>query len=348
MGPLRRGAGERRVVGVTLLVVTDERCELHSAGAGHPESPERLDAVRIGLTDADRAGALVFAASFEVDDAALHRVHAPDYVAAVESFCLTGGGRLDPDTAVVPASLTAARLAAGSGLYAAQRLRAGDAAAALCAVRPPGHHARPGAAMGFCLFNNIAVLAASLAAEGERVLIVDVDVHHGNGTQEMFWDDPRVGYVSIHQWPWYPGTGAADETGGAGAPGGVLNVPVPAGATGDVYDAAVDELVVPFAEDFAPDWLCISLGFDAHRADPLATLSLSSADFGRIVARLLRLVPTGRCIALFEGGYDLDAIAASTAASVAALVGEVSRTEEATSGGPGRDVIADLVARRDR
>ncbi len=336
-----------RLVSVTLLVVADERCELHTAGSGHPERPERLDAVRIGLRDADRAGALVFAEPFEADDTALMRVHAPEYVRAIVTFCLTGGGQLDPDTAVVPASLPAARLAAGSGLFAVDQLRAGVADAALCAVRPPGHHARPDAAMGFCLFNNVAVTAASLADQGERVLIVDVDVHHGNGTQETFWDDPRVGYVSIHQWPWYPGTGSATETGGDGAPGGTLNVPLPAGATGDVYDAAVDSLVVPFAERFAADWLCISLGFDAHRADPLAAVSLSAADFGRIVGRLSRLVPAGRCIALLEGGYDLAAIAASTEATVAAFTGVGSAGEPATSGGPGRDIVDGLAAAAD-
>lgn len=335
----------RRVVVVTLLVVADERCGLHDAGSGHPERPERLDAVGLGLRDAARAGALAFEEPFMADDTALARVHAPAYVSAVTTFCLTGGGSLDPDTAVVPASLDAARLAAGSGLYAAERLRAGAADVALCAVRPPGHHARPGAAMGFCVFNNVAVLAAALADAGERVLVVDVDVHHGNGTQEMFWDDPRVGYVSVHQWPWYPGTGSESETGGAGAPGGVLNVPLPAGATGDVYDDALDALIVPFAERFAPDWLCISLGFDAHRADPLATLALSAADFGRVVARLVGLVRHGRCVAFLEGGYDLDAIAASTAASVAAITGEGAVNESPTAGGPGRDVVARLAAR---
>jgi acetoin utilization deacetylase AcuC-like enzyme len=342
---------------VTLLVVADERCALHFAGSGHPERPERVDAVLLGLHDAQRDGALELCVPPPATHDAIERVHTPDYVAAVTSFCLTGGGHLDPDTAVVPESLEAAHLAAGSGLHAIDVLRAGRATAALCAVRPPGHHARPGAAMGFCVFNNVAVTAAALAAAGERVLIVDVDVHHGNGTQEMFWDDPRVAYASIHQWPWYPGTGTTTETGGAAAPDGICNVPVPAGATGDVYEAALDTVVVPFAEHFAADWLCISLGFDAHRADPLAEVALSSGDFGRIVAKLRRLVPPGRTIALFEGGYDLGAIAASTAAAVAALTDTtpgvatpaVGIGEEApTSGGPGRNVIAARAERGER
>ncbi len=319
---------------------------MHFAGAGHPERPERVDAVAVGLHDARRNGVISHAVPTPATDAQLERVHAAAYVAAVRAFCLSGGGHLDPDTAVVPESLEAALLAAGSGLRAVEALRAGEADTALCAVRPPGHHARPGAAMGFCVFNNVAVTAATLAADGERVLVVDLDVHHGNGTQEAFWNDPDVAYVSIHQWPWYPGTGGADETGGADAPGGVLNVPLPAGATGDVYAAAVEELIVPFAEAFAPDWLCLSLGFDAHRADPLAEIALSAGDFGLVVATLVGLVPPGRCVAMFEGGYDLGAIATSTAATVAAMTGDAVETEAPTSGGPGRRVVESLVARR--
>lgn len=324
---------------MTLIVVADERCALHLAGPGHPERPERVDAVLGGLADAGLGDGLRIVVPEPASDADLERVHSPAYVTSIVSFCMTGGGRLDPDTAVVPASLDAARLAAGSGARAVQALRAGEGDVALCAVRPPGHHARPGAAMGFCVFNNIAVTAAALAEAGERVLIVDVDVHHGNGTQEMFWDEPRVAYASVHQWPWYPGTGAAHERGGSGAPEGICNVPVPAGATGDVYLAAVDRIIVPFAERFDPDWLCISLGFDAHRADPLAEVELSAGDFGRILERLVSLVPPGRRVVMFEGGYDLDAIRSSTAASVAALTGEPATGEAPTAGGPGRDVV---------
>ena len=197
--------------------------------------------------------------------------------------------------------------------------------------------------MGFCLFNNVAVTAAALAEQGERVLIVDVDVHHGNGTQEAFWHRPEVAYTSIHQWPLYPGSGEATEVGGGDGTGMNLNIPVPEGATGDVYQAALDRLVVPFAERFAPTWLLVSLGFDAHRADPLAGVALSAGDFADIMAVLQRLVPEGRLVVLLEGGYQLDAVASSTGASLAALAGAAYRPEPATSGGPGHQVIDLLV-----
>ncbi|MBS1848717.1 MAG: histone deacetylase, partial [Actinobacteria bacterium] len=288
---------------MALLIVADERCARHVAGVGHPERPERLDAVMAGVVAAHVDGALEFESPTPAGDDDLERVHDPGYVTALHSRCVTGGGRLDPDTAVVPASWEAARLAAGAGLCAIDALVSGRVDDVVCAVRPPGHHARPGAAMGFCLFNNVAVTAATLAEHGDRVLVVDIDVHHGNGTQEMFWNDPRVAYVSIHQWPWYPGTGAVDEVGGPGAPGGILNVPVPAGTTGDTYDAAFESLVVPFSEAFAPDWVCVSLGFDAHRADPLAEVALSAGDYARLVGRIRSLVGPRRSIVFLEGGY---------------------------------------------
>ena len=331
-----------------MLFVTDDRCRMHVAGPHHPERPERLVAVVDGIERAGLREVLVPHVPAPAPIEALERVHDPAYVAAVRAFCLTGGGNLDADTGVVPASYEAALLAAGSGLDAIDALRAGRVDAALCAVRPPGHHARPASAMGFCLFNNIAVAAASLAADGERVLIVDVDVHHGNGTEEMFFDDPDVAYASLHEWPLYPGTGDVTDVGRGPGTGTTLNVPVPADATGDVYQAAIDTLIVPFAEAFAPTWLLISLGFDAHRSDPLAGVSLSAGDFGAIVTVLRGLVPQGRCLAILEGGYDLAAVAASSAASVAALAGLDRYPESPTSGGPGRQVVDLLVEARDR
>lgn len=342
--PRIRGACS--VPGVSVLYFSDERFVDHVAGPGHPEAPERLAAVRRGVTDAGLDDLLVPLVPTPASVDAVERVHDRAYLERLRHICVTGGGLLDQDTGVVPLSHEAAMLAAGAGLDAVAALRDGVGDAAFCAVRPPGHHARPAQAMGFCLVNNVAVTAAALAAAGERVVIVDYDVHHGNGTQEIFWDDDRVGFVSIHQWPLYPGTGDVDEVGGPLAEGSVLNVPVPANATGDVYLMAFDELVVPFVERFGADWVLLSAGFDAHRADPLAGVRLSAGDFGLLTERVVALAPRGRCIAFLEGGYDLEALGRSAAAAIGALGGVVTRPEEPTSGGPGRSVIEVLVEHR--
>jgi len=320
---------------------------LHDPGAGHPESPRRLRAVAEGIAAAGFAEGVVPFEPRRATDVELDRVHHPRYVAALARLCSAGGGRLDPDTAVVAASEEAARRAAGAGPDAIARLRAGEADAAFLALRPPGHHARPSGAMGFCLFNNVAVAAAALVAEGERVLILDWDAHHGNGTQEAFYEEPEVLFFSLHQYPYYPGTGALDEVGAGAGEGRTINLPFPAGTSGDAYRAAFDEVLAPAAEQFAPTWLLVSAGFDAHRADPLTDLGLTSGDFADLAARAARLVPPGRRLFFLEGGYDLEALGRSAAATLGALLGVDYRPEPPTAGGPegGPTLAAQAVAR---
>ncbi len=302
-----------------LLHFTDDLFARHSNGAGHPERPERLAAATAGIR---------MAAGVEIIDAEpppvarrdLERVHSPDYITAIEGFCKAGGGRLDPDTGAVPDSWGAALRAAGAGMEAMRRLETGEAEASFLTVRPPGHHALAARAMGFCLFNNIAVVAAALLERGRRVTIVDWDVHHGNGTQAMFYDNPDLQYVSLHQFPAYPGTGWFDELGEGRARGTTINLPLPPRTGGDVYRQAIAELG-PVVGEFGPDWVLVSAGYDAHDRDPLADLRLVEADYGMLGESVSRLAPPGRLIMFLEGGYDLGAIKRSVAATVEGVAG---------------------------
>jgi acetoin utilization deacetylase AcuC-like enzyme len=336
--------GEARVL--IGSVVDDDR---HETGSGHPERPARLRAVRDGI---DAVGLDDCIANLDARPARiteLSRVHDELYLDALAQLCDAGGGQLDPDTTAAPGSWETAVRGAGLGLSAVEALRADGAVAAFVAPRPPGHHATALHAMGFCLLNNVAITAAALADDGERVAVIDWDVHHGNGTQSIFWNDKRVLFASLHQWPAYPGTGRAEETGGPGARGLNINVPLPPGATGDVALAAIDEIVAPAVDAFAPTWVLVSAGYDAHRDDPLADLAWSAGDYATLTARMLEFAPgPGRVIAFLEGGYDLDALAASAGATVAALAGERWMPEGPTSGGPGRDAVAAARSTRTR
>jgi acetoin utilization deacetylase AcuC-like enzyme len=314
---------------------------------GHPERPSRVEAVASGLDDldlgTDRLHAEARVATFDE----LATVHDRGYLRNLEAFCAEGGGKADPDTYATRVTWDAARAAAGAGLAAVDALANNEADVAFVAARPPGHHALADRAMGFCLVNNVAVAATALADRGERVLIVDWDVHHGNGTEALFWDDDRVCYVSTHQDRLYPGTGAASDTGGAGAPGLTVNIPLPAGATGDVMERAFDDVVAPVVDAFAPTWVLVSAGFDAHRDDPLASLALSSGDFARLATIVRGYAPAASRLAIFlEGGYDLDALRASAAATLGAIVGAGTPAEVPTNGGPGTDAVARARAAR--
>ncbi len=285
-----------------------------------PERVGRLDAVISGVREA--LAQVVDLEAPMIDRSVLQVVHSREYIDQIKEFCEQGGGGLDPDTYAVPGSFRAALHAAGAGPAAVEALDAGAGDAAFVAVRPPGHHAERSRAMGFCLFNNVAVAAAFLRSRGERVAIVDWDVHHGNGTQDTFYRDPDVLYLSIHEFPFYPGTGWVDECGAGPGEGTVVNVPLPGGTSAESYLAAFGQLIAPVVQQFAPDWILISNGYDAHRLDPLGGMRLESQHYGWLASWLVAQVPAARVIAFLEGGYDFDALRTGAAATVDGLVGD--------------------------
>ena len=290
----------------------------HHPGVGHPERPERLKAVLDALDDAGLSGDRRAATEAPIAD--LERLHPVAYVARLLTAApVSGLNQLDADTILSPGSVRAARLAAGAVVDAVRAVARGETARAFAAVRPPGHHAEPDRAMGFCLFSNVAVAARVAQAEGmARVAVIDFDVHHGNGTQAAFESDDSLFLGSIHQMPLYPGTGAASETG----VGNIVNAPVPPHAAREAWRATFSGGLMPALESFAPDLILISAGFDAHRRDPLAHQSLEAADFAwatRAVIEVARSCCAGKVVSSLEGGYDLEGLGRSAAAHVQAL-----------------------------
>lgn len=286
----------------------------HPTPRGHPERPERINAAIAGVCASGHDVLRAEPPPAAFDDLLL--VHDADYVDAIGAFCARGRGALDPDTFAGPESWEAALRAAGAGYAAVEALRVGGADGAFVAMRPPGHHAERARAMGFCLFNNVAITAARLLVDGKRVAVVDWDVHHGNGTQNTFYAEPSVLYISLHESPQYPGTGHLHETGTGAARGTTVNLPMPTGSDGRDYGEAFSRVVLPILRAFAPDWLLVSAGYDAHRADPLAGIRLESADYGIMAGAVTAIVPPSRTVFLLEGGYDLDALQASVSATI--------------------------------
>ena len=305
----------------------DPLYEEHMTGPGHPERPERLP---VAMKALEESGLLTKVETRSPRDATVEEielVHGRSYIELVQRVANGGGGNLDMDTALSEASYRAALRAAGALVESVDRCVAGDMSRSFCMVRPPGHHALPNRGMGFCLFNNVAIGALyALEKKGlNRVIIVDWDAHHGNGTQDVFYSDPRVLYVSLHQYPHYPGSGWVDETGGGAGKGYTINLPFPPGTGEEHYLEAFDSVVIPAGRAFRPDLVMVSAGYDSHAADLLCQMRLVDVSYRKMTDRLMALagdLAQGRLIVTLEGGYNLIAEARSIVQTVAGLLPE--------------------------
>jgi acetoin utilization deacetylase AcuC-like enzyme len=309
-------------------LVCDPAYREHDTGAFHPERPARVDAVLQGLHLAGLLERVRLIAPRTATEAELLRVHTPAYLAQVQADIAAGRHELSSgDTAIGPDSERIARLAAGGVLAAVEAVLAGQVANAFAVVRPPGHHASADRGMGFCVYNNVAIAARHLQAACGigRVAILDWDVHHGNGTQDIFADDPSVLFLSSHQAPLYPGSGARQERGRGAGEGFTINCPLPAGSGGPELLAAWREELLPAAEAFAPEFVLISAGFDSRAGDPLGDFRLEDSDFAELTRLAMDLAHRhagGRLVSALEGGYDLPGLAAAGAAHMGALLGD--------------------------
>jgi len=319
--PAEAGGGEEPLTGI----VYDDVYKKHDTGLGHPEKPARCDAIMTALSAKPLSERLKRIKPRDAEQAELLACHTKQYVQTVRDEIQAGRRNLSTgDTTLCKDTLAAALLAAGGVMAAVDAVVAGEVKNAFCVVRPPGHHAGPGRGMGFCVFNNLAIAAryAQKKHELAKVLIADWDVHHGNGTQDVFYEDPSVFYFSTHQSPWYPGTGLAEETGAGKGKGTTLNCPFPAGSGRKQVLGAFADKLVPAAGKFKPDLVMISAGFDSRAGDPLGRFTLTDDDFANLTKLCLGIArrhAAGRVVSVLEGGYDLKGLAAASAAHVKAL-----------------------------
>ena len=318
---------ERKKTGLAMTAfISHPDYALHDPGAMHPERPDRVRAILSHLEKTDLLEKVLRITPEPADEKWIELIHPPGHVRRIERAAAEAPSALDPDTRLSSDSFRVAKLAVGGALTAVDAVMEGKVKNAFAAVRPPGHHALEARAMGFCLFNNVAIAARYLQKKYglTRVLIVDWDVHHGNGTQDLFYADPSVLFFSTHQYPFYPGTGSAEETGAGEGKGLTINAPMPAMAGNQEVVRAFREKLVPAAESFQPEFVLISAGFDGHRRDPLAQLQLTEegfADLTRIVMDIAEKHAEGRVVSLLEGGYDLEGLARSAEAHLRALGG---------------------------